>query len=103
MRSGLGAEIVDPVTIDEFFGETPDGTQLARRRAGASPPACWVGEPVTVVVGPEGGLTDGRARGRSDRRLPPDGSGPRTRCDSRPRPSRPRPLVAAARLRGIHG
>jgi 16S rRNA (uracil1498-N3)-methyltransferase len=47
----------EPMALDALVGQPPDGTRWLADAAGAAAPATLVDSPVTVVIGPEGGLT----------------------------------------------
>jgi 16S rRNA (uracil1498-N3)-methyltransferase len=49
-------EVADPVAFDAFLARPPAGHGWVADPAGAPPPAALDNTPVTVVVGPEGGL-----------------------------------------------
>jgi 16S rRNA (uracil1498-N3)-methyltransferase len=49
----------EPMALDTLVGQPPDGTRWLADAAGAAAPATLVESPVTVVIGPEGGLTHG--------------------------------------------
>jgi 16S rRNA (uracil1498-N3)-methyltransferase len=51
--------IEDPVPLEEFIRRSPSGTRWLADPAGKPAPSLVDRNPVTVVIGPEGGLTDG--------------------------------------------
>jgi 16S rRNA (uracil1498-N3)-methyltransferase len=53
------AEISDPVTLHQLIAAPPNGACWLADPGGAPAPAALDQRPVTVVVGPEGGLTPG--------------------------------------------
>jgi 16S rRNA (uracil1498-N3)-methyltransferase len=50
--------IEDPVPLEEFIGRSRSGTQWLADAAGEAAPPLVDRHPLTVVIGPEGGLTD---------------------------------------------
>lgn len=51
-------EVEPPMALEDFAGRLDAGLRWLADAAGEAPPATLDGAPVTVVVGPEGGLTD---------------------------------------------
>jgi 16S rRNA (uracil1498-N3)-methyltransferase len=51
-------ELQEPVSIESFLGRVLRGNAWLADAAGALPPAALDETPLTVVIGPEGGLTD---------------------------------------------
>jgi 16S rRNA (uracil1498-N3)-methyltransferase len=51
--------IDDPTQLEDFTEQTPEGSRWLADQAGAPAPASLDRDPVTVVIGPEGGLTEG--------------------------------------------
>ncbi len=47
----------EPMSLDALVGQPPDGTRWLADAAGGPAPAMLGDSPVTVVIGPEGGLT----------------------------------------------
>jgi 16S rRNA (uracil1498-N3)-methyltransferase len=47
----------EPISLDALIGQPPDGTRWLADAAGGPAPAMLEDSPVTVVIGPEGGLT----------------------------------------------
>jgi 16S rRNA (uracil1498-N3)-methyltransferase len=52
------AEVSAPIELAELAGRPPSGSRWLADAAGGPPPGALDGAPVTVVVGPEGGLSD---------------------------------------------
>jgi 16S rRNA (uracil1498-N3)-methyltransferase len=95
-------EVADPMSLESFIATVPEGTRWVTDAGGAAGPASLSTEPVTVVIGPEGGLTrDEIDRLRAAGYLPVT-LGPFTlRYETAALAAAA--LVAAARQRGIHG
>jgi 16S rRNA (uracil1498-N3)-methyltransferase len=96
------ADIADPMTIEEFIRKAPEGTRWLAEAAGDPVPDLLDTEPVTVVVGPEGGLTAGEADRLRAAGYRPMTLGPFTlRFETAAVAAAA--IVAAARQRGVHG
>ena len=50
--------VEDPVSLSSFVKESPSGSRWLAHQSGAPAPALLDQSPVTVIVGPEGGLTE---------------------------------------------
>jgi len=96
------ADIADPMTIEEFIRKAPEGTRWLAEAAGDPVPDLLDAEPVTVVVGPEGGLTAGEGDRLRAAGYRPMTLGPFTlRFETAAVAAAA--IVAAARQRGMHG
>lgn len=95
-------ELADPATLEEFIESSPDGARWLAEAGAASAPAVLDGGPVTVVVGPEGGLTWDEIDRLRAAGYQPVSLGPFTlRFETAALAAAA--IVAAARQRGIHG
>jgi 16S rRNA (uracil1498-N3)-methyltransferase len=95
-------EVADPMTIDQLISSSPDGARWLAEAGGASAPAASDGEPVTVVIGPEGGLTPAEVDRLRAAGYRPVTLGPFTlRFETAALAAAA--IVAAARQRGLHG
>ena len=96
------AEVAAPVTLEEFIESSPEGTHWLAHAGAASIPAGLDAGPVTVVVGPEGGLTPSEIDRLRAAGYRPVNLGPFTlRFETAALAAAA--LVAAARQRGING
>jgi 16S rRNA (uracil1498-N3)-methyltransferase len=95
-------EVADPMSLEGFIATAPEGARWVADAGGAAGPAALDAEPVTVVIGPEGGLTgDEIERLRAAGYLPVT-LGPFTlRFETAALAAAA--LVVAARQRGMHG
>jgi 16S rRNA (uracil1498-N3)-methyltransferase len=50
-------EVADPMSLEHFIATVPEGARWVADARGAAGPAGLDSEPVTIVIGPEGGLT----------------------------------------------
>jgi 16S rRNA (uracil1498-N3)-methyltransferase len=95
-------EVADPATIDDLVGAPPEGARWLAHARGVPVPAGLDSGPVTVVVGPEGGLTAGETGRLQAAGYRPVTLGPFTlRFETAALAAAG--LVAAARQRGIDG
>ena len=91
-----------PQPLAAFVARTEPGIHWLADASGAAPPATLDGSPVTVVIGPEGGLTEPErglllsAATRPPARAPPPPRFP-------PAGVAAAAVVTTARLRGLHG
>lgn len=56
-RSAWAPRVHDPVPLEAFVGRAPAGLRWLADREGAAPPPALAADAVSVVIGPEGGLT----------------------------------------------
>jgi 16S rRNA (uracil1498-N3)-methyltransferase len=95
-------EVADPIALSELAGRAIQGTGWVADAGGSPPSASLDADPVTVVVGPEGGLTTGEIERLRAAGYQPVALGPYTlRFETAALAAAA--LVTAARLRGIHG
>ena len=100
--SAWAAEVSEPATIDELIATTAEGARWLAEAGGAPPPAALDAKPVTVVVGPEGGLSPGETDRLRAAGYHPIALGPFTmRFETAAVAAAA--IVAAARQRGTHG
>jgi 16S rRNA (uracil1498-N3)-methyltransferase len=71
-------QVDDPIPLDAFLGQPLIGTGWLADASGSPPPEKLGLEPLTVVVGPEGGLTDGERSRIGARGYRPTVLGPHT-------------------------
>jgi 16S rRNA (uracil1498-N3)-methyltransferase len=96
------AEVTEPVTLDQLVQMTPDRARWLAQGDGGPVPTALDTEPVTVVVGPEGGLTPAELDRLRAAEYRPVTLGPFTlRFETAALAAAA--LVAAARQRGTHG
>jgi 16S rRNA (uracil1498-N3)-methyltransferase len=95
-------EVSEPVTIDQLVRGTAEGERWLAEPGGDPAPAVLDRAPVTVVIGPEGGLTPGEADRLRSAGYRPVTLGPFTlRFETAAVAAAA--IVAAARQRGMHG
>jgi 16S rRNA (uracil1498-N3)-methyltransferase len=95
-------EVTDPVALGELIGSRVDGARWLADAAGATPPPRLDAEPVTALVGPEGGFTPDEIERLRAAGYRPVALGPFTlRFETAALAVAA--LVAAARQRGMHG
>ena len=95
-------EVEEPLALDEFLGCPLAGMGWLADGSGVPPRATLQESPMTVVIGPEGGLTDGERSGLVAAGYLPVVLGPQTlRFETAALAAAA--LVAAARMRGSHG
>jgi 16S rRNA (uracil1498-N3)-methyltransferase len=95
-------QVEELLTLDEFRGHPLSGPGWLADRAGAPPPTRLGGNAMTVVIGPEGGLTDAERAGLVAAGYLPIVLGPHTlRFETAALAAAA--LATAARMRGSHG
>jgi 16S rRNA (uracil1498-N3)-methyltransferase len=95
-------DVANPVTLEEFIESSPTGALLLAEAGAASVPNVSDSVPVTVVVGPEGGLTRPEADRLRAAGYQPVTLGPFIlRFETAALAAAA--IVAAVRQRGIHG
>ena len=95
-------DVAAPVPLSEFAARRNDGLQWLADASGSLPPALLDGGPVTVVVGPEGGLSEAERSALAGAGYRPMALAPYTlRFETAALAAAA--AVATARLRGIHG
>lgn len=94
--------IEDPVPLEEFIGRSPGGSRWLADPAGEPLPPVVDQRPLTAVIGPEGGLTDGERRALLAAGYLPVTLGPHTlRFETAALAAAA--AVAQARMRGLNG
>jgi 16S rRNA (uracil1498-N3)-methyltransferase len=100
--SAWATEVADPVSLADLIAGASDGVRWLAEAGGGPPPAELDAGAVTVVVGPEGGLTPGEADRLRAAGYRPVSLGPFTlRFETAALAAAA--IVAAARQRGLHG
>jgi 16S rRNA (uracil1498-N3)-methyltransferase len=94
--------IEDPVPLEEFIGRSPGGIRWLADAAGKPLPSPVDRQPLTVVVGPEGGLTEAEREALLAAGYVPVALGPHTlRFETAALAAAA--AVAQARMRGLNG
>lgn len=95
-------EVSAPIELADFAQHPPSGTHWLADAAGDVPPGTLDGTPVTVVVGPEGGLSDEERAALAATGFRPVALAPHTlRFETAALAAAA--VVSTARLRGTHG
>jgi len=95
-------EVLAPVELAELAARPPSGLRWVADAAGEAPPGTLDGAPVTVVVGPEGGLSDEERATLAAAGFRPLALAPHTlRFETAALAAAA--VVSTARLRGTHG
>jgi 16S rRNA (uracil1498-N3)-methyltransferase len=95
-------EVDEPQPIAEFIARTEPGVHWLADASGAAPPATLDASPVTVVIGPEGGLTEPERAALLSAGYRPLALAPHTlRFETAALAAAA--VVTTARLRGMHG
>jgi 16S rRNA (uracil1498-N3)-methyltransferase len=96
------AQVEEPLSLDDFRGRPLAGPGWLADRSGAPPPTRLGGNAMTVVIGPEGGLTDAERAGLVAAGYRPVVLGPHTlRFETAAIAAAV--LATTARMRGSHG
>jgi 16S rRNA (uracil1498-N3)-methyltransferase len=95
-------QVEEPLSLDDFRGRPLTGSGWLADRSGAPPPTSLGGSATTVVIGPEGGLTDAERAGLVASGYLPVVLGPYTlRFETAALAAAA--LATTARMRGSHG
>jgi 16S rRNA (uracil1498-N3)-methyltransferase len=95
-------EVDEPQSLAEFIARTEPGVHWLADASGAAPPGALDAAPVTVVVGPEGGLTEPERASLLSAGYRPLALAPHTlRFETAALAAAA--VVTTARLRGMHG